>query len=153
MRSLFTWIAWVLLAFAAALPGAVSPPGEWYAALSKPDWTPPGWVFPVVWTTLYICMGTGAWFVQRAGTAQCPARVALSLFIVQLALNAAWTPIFFGFGQYGLALVDIVVLWFVLAATIVLFWRVSRPAAALLLPYWAWVTFATALNAAIWSMN
>ncbi|MEX1024412.1 MAG: TspO/MBR family protein [Planctomycetota bacterium] len=153
MRSLLTWIAWVLLAFAATLPGAVSPPGEWYAALSKPDWTPAGWVFPVVWATLYVCMGTAAWLVQRAGSAQHPARGPLALFFVQLALNAAWTPIFFGLHAIFPALVVIVVLWVAILATLLAFRRVSTPAAWLFAPYLAWVSVALVLNFQIWRLN
>lgn len=136
---------------AAALIGGLGVAGTSaeYRALEQPSWAPPSWLFGPVWTVLYILIAISGWLVwRRTGWS-----TALTVFAVQLLLNAAWTPIFFGFGQYGLALVDIVVLWFVLGATIALFWRVSRPAAALLLPYWAWVTFATALNAAIWSLN
>jgi translocator protein len=102
-----------------------------------------------VWTVLYVMIAVSGWLMwRRTGWT-----TALTVYAVQLVLNAVWTPIFFGFGQYGLALVDIVVLWLLIGATIWLFRPVSRLAAALLLPYWAWVTFATALNAAIWSMN
>jgi tryptophan-rich sensory protein len=120
-----------------------------YQSLEQPSWAPPSWLFGPVWTVLYALMAVAGWLVwRRTGWS-----TALTVYAAQLVLNAAWTPIFFGFGRYGLALVDIVVLWFLIGATIVLFWRVSRLAAALLLPYWAWVTFATALNAAIWSAN
>jgi tryptophan-rich sensory protein len=102
-----------------------------------------------VWTILYAMIAVAGWLVwRRTGWS-----TALTAYAVQLGLNAIWTPIFFGAGQYGWALVDIVVLWFAIGATVALFWRESRLAAALLLPYWAWVTFATALNAAIWWAN
>jgi tryptophan-rich sensory protein len=102
-----------------------------------------------VWTVLYVLIAVSGWLVwRRTGWSR-----ALTVYAVQLALNAAWTPIFFGFGRYGLALVEIVLLWVLIGATVLLFRPVSRVAAGLLLPYWAWVTFATALNAAIWLAN
>jgi tryptophan-rich sensory protein len=102
-----------------------------------------------VWTTLYAMIAIAGWLAwRRAGFGP-----ALTTYAVQLGLNAIWTPLFFGAGQYGLALVDIVVLWILIGATVALFWRISRAAALLLVPYWAWVTFATALNAAIWWLN
>src|SRR5918998_704717 len=136
---------------AAALLGVLGVTGTSaeYQSLQQPPWAPPSWLFGPVWTVLYAMIAVAGWLVwRRTGWT-----TALTVYAAQLVLNAAWTPIFFGFGRYGLALVDIVVLWFLIGATIVLFWRVSRLAAALLLPYWAWVTFATALNAAIWSAN
>jgi len=153
MRSFLAWIGWVLFSFAAALPGPIAPPGDWYQSLAKPDWTPPGWVFPVVWTTLYAMMGTAAWLVWRRRTAEDRARVALSLFVIQLALNAAWTPMFFGAEQILAALIIIVALWFAILATMLAFRKVSGAAALLLLPYLAWVTIAAILNFEIWRMN
>lgn len=154
MRGFLTWLGWVLLSFAATLPGAASPPDEWYQALAKPDWTPAGWVFPVVWTTLYVLMGTAAWVVWRkAREGGGSARGPLALFFLQLALNAAWTPTFFGAHRILAALVVIVVLWLAILATILAFRRVSAPAALLLAPYLVWVSVATALNFQIWRLN
>jgi benzodiazapine receptor len=136
---------------AAALIGGLGVAGTAaeYGSLDQPSWAPPSWLFGPVWTVLYVLIAVSGWLVwRRTGWS-----TALTVYAAQLVLNAAWTPIFFGFGRYGLALADIIVLWFLIGATVVLFWRVSRLAAALLLPYWAWVTFATALNAAIWSAN
>jgi tryptophan-rich sensory protein len=140
----------VAVAVAALIGGlGVAGTSAEYQSLEQPSWAPPSWLFGPVWTTLYAMMAVAGWLVwRRTGWS-----AALTVYAAQLVLNAAWTPIFFGFGRYGLALADIVVLWFLIGATIALFWRVSRPAAALLVPYWAWVTFATALNAAIWSAN
>ena len=95
-------------------------------------------------------IAVAGWLVWRRTGSWTP---ALTAYAIQLVLNAVWTPIFFGFGQYGLALADIVAMWIAIGVTVVLFWRISRPAALLLLPYWAWVTFATALNAWIWNAN
>lgn len=124
----------------------------WYPTLAKPPWNPPAWVFGPVWTVLYVSMAVAAWLVwRRAGWRRAPG--ALGLFAAQLALNAAWSPLFFGFRSPGAALVDIVLLWLAIAVTVVAFSRIVPLAGALLVPYWLWVSFATALNAAIWRLN
>ena len=124
----------------------------WYPTLAKPAWNPPPWVFGPVWTVLYLTMATAAWLVWRkAGFSE--AAGPLGIFAVQLALNALWSPLFFGLESPGAALVDIVALWLAVAATLISFRRVVPLAGALLVPYWLWVTFATALNLAIWRMN
>lgn len=135
-----------------AASGLATPPGDWYASLAKPGWTPPPWVFGPAWTVLYLLMAVVGWILWR-GRAQPEARRALACFAVQLALNFAWTPAFFGLRSPGLALVIIVALLAAIAAAIVASWRASRAAAWLLVPYLAWVGFATALNAAIWRLN
>ena len=135
----------------AALIGVLGVAGttDEYQSLQQPAWAPPSWLFGPVWTVLYVMIAVSGWLVwRRTGWT-----TALTVYAAQLALNAAWTPIFFGFGQYGLALVDIAVLWLLIGATIWLFRPVSRPAPLLLVPYWLWVTFATALNFAIWHAN
>lgn len=148
-RSVLALVGWVALCYSAALSGIVFMPGEWYAGLNKPAWNPPNWIFGPVWTTLYILMGVSAWLVwQRANS-----RPALSMFLVQLALNALWTPVFFGLKQPGAAFAVILAMWSAIAATIALFWNRCRTGAALLVPYLAWVSFATALNFAIWRLN
>jgi benzodiazapine receptor len=125
---------------------------EWYPTLAKPAWTPPSWVFGPVWTLLYALMAVAAWLVwRRAGLRG--GRVPLGLFAAQLVLNAAWSGLFFALRNPAAALVDIVALWVLIAATVAAFARVSRTAALLLVPYLLWVTFAAALNAAIWTMN
>src|SRR6187455_3253523 len=122
------------LSFGAASLGGLFMPDEWYATLKKPSWNPPGWIFGPVWTVLYTMMAVAAWLVwQRGGfVAQ---RRSLGLFLVQLALNAAWTPLFFGLHRPGLAFAEIVCLWLAIAATLVAFRPVSRVAAWLLVPY------------------
>ena len=135
-----------------AASGLATPPGEWYASLAKPAWTPPGWVFGPAWTLLYMLMALAAWQVWRRRSAT-DVRMPLALFAMQLALNLAWTPIFFGMQRPGLALVEIVLMLAVILATTASFLRVSRTATLLMLPYCAWVSFATALNWAIWRMN
>jgi tryptophan-rich sensory protein len=123
----------------------------WYRTLSRPDWTPPDWLFGPVWTVLYLAMAVAAWMVWRRGTPA--ATAALSAFAVQLALNVAWSGLFFGLRSPAAGMVDIVLLWLAIAATIGCFLRVSVPAGLIMLPYLGWVTFAAALNFAIWRMN
>ena len=145
-------LGWIAVTFLAAAVGSQFMPGEWYASLEKPAWNPPSWVFGPVWTTLYLLMAIAAWLVWRAyGFAG--ARAALTLYLVQLAANAAWSWLFFGRQDIGLALADIVVLWVLIALTIAHFHRHHRTAALLLLPYLLWVSFATALNFALWRLN
>jgi translocator protein len=142
---------WIGLSFVPALVGAPFPAPEWYRRLHKPAWSPPPWLFGPVWTVLYALMGVAASLVA-AGDAR-GRTGALRLFGVQLALNGAWTPIFFGLRRPGVALVEIVATWCAIVATTVAFMRQRRLAGVLLLPYLAWVSFATALNAAIWRRN
>jgi tryptophan-rich sensory protein len=123
-----------------------------FDALRKPPGTPPPAVFGPAWTVLYLLMGVAAWLVWREGLTRKTA-LALGLFAAQLALNFAWSLIFFGQQRVGVALVEIAVLWLLILATIVAFWRVRPAAGALLLPYLAWVSFATYLNAGIWRLN
>lgn len=126
--------------------------GDWYVTLNKPCWNPPKWLFGPVWTTLYIMMAVAAWLVWRKnGLAE--AWLPLLLFAVQLFLNAAWSALFFGMRNPAIAFADIVLLWIAILATIIAFGRVSNPAALLLFPYLAWVSFATALNWSIWRLN
>jgi tryptophan-rich sensory protein len=124
----------------------------WYQTLNKPAFTPPDGVFAPVWTVLYAAMAVAGWRVWRkAGFAG--GRNALTLFAIQLLLNGAWSFLFFGAHEIGIALVDIVVLWLVIAATTVAFWRIDRIAGLLFLPYLLWVGYAAALNAGIWLLN
>ncbi|SCL41596.1 TspO and MBR related proteins [Micromonospora pallida] len=147
---------WALLGFGTVVVVAagigvlgVSDTSAEYASLRRPAWAPPSWLFGPVWSVLYAMIAVAGWLVwRRVGLGP-----AIGVWTAQLALNAAWTPIFFGAGRYGLALVDVVVLWLLIGFTVVLFRRVSRPATLLMLPYWAWVAFAALLNLAIWQLN
>ncbi len=138
---------------AGAIPG-------WYSEIVKPSWNPPSWLFGPVWTTLYIAMGLAAWRIWSLGTASdasptlnARVRSALLVYGIQLLLNGIWTPVFFGLKRVDLALVIIVLMLAAIVETVRRFNRLDRPAAALLLPYLAWVTFATVLNASIWLLN
>lgn len=122
---------------------------EWYPTLAKPSWTPPPWLFAPVWTVLYILMGVSAWLVWKTGDAKVP----MLLFGAQLLLNLAWSFLFFGARSPGLALIDIAALWIAIAAMIFAYAFRSRLAAFLMVPYLAWVSFAMALNAAIFMLN
>ena len=139
---------------AAALGALFTGPavGTWYQQIRKPLFSPPSWVFGPVWTALYAMMAAAAWLVWRKGEAA-SRTLPLLLFGVQLTLNAAWSPIFFGLRSFGWALADIVALWLAIVATRVAFLRVSAPAGLLLVPYLAWVSFAAVLNFAIWRLN
>jgi tryptophan-rich sensory protein len=124
----------------------------WYATLRKPWWNPPNWLFGPVWTLLYCAMATAAWLVwRRSGFSG--AALPLTLFFVQLLLNAAWSGFFFALQNPPAALVNIVLLWAAIAATGVSFWNIVPTAGWLMAPYLAWVTFAAALNYAIWRLN
>jgi tryptophan-rich sensory protein len=145
-------VAFVLLCFGTAALGNSATAGavaEWYPALRKPPWTPPNWVFGPVWTVLYGMMAVAAWLVWRDGRSP----VGTSLFLLQLALNGAWSWLFFGLRRPDLGLACIVLLWLAILATIAGSWRVSRMAVILFVPYLAWVSFAAALNLAIVRLN
>ena len=155
LKPIVALCGFILLSFVAPTVSAVlsvSGPDDWYRALEKPWFNPPSWIFGPVWTVLYILMGVAAWFVWRHGSGRLLAW-ALGLFVLQLVLNAAWTPLFFGLHRPDWAFVDIILLWGVLVAALVIFYRVSGTAAALLIPYWLWVSFATVLNGTIWWLN
>jgi benzodiazapine receptor len=150
---------WLLLALWLAVVAAVALLGSsvtlpkiptWYAALAKPFFTPPNALFGPVWTVLYVMMAVAVW---RLGAASGPTRRAVALFAVQLVLNAIWSPVFFGLEAPRLGLVVIVALLVSLAATLAAFWRIDRLAAVMLVPYLAWVCYATALNLAIVVLN
>jgi translocator protein len=124
----------------------------WYESLEQPDWQPPDWLFGPVWSVLYLGIGVAAWLVWRDHGAD-EARWPLSIWGMQLALNLLWTGIFFGLKQPGIASIEIIALWVAILATIVAFWKISKLAAVILVPYLAWVTYAGALTIAIWRLN
>jgi len=124
----------------------------WYAQLRKPEWTPPNWIFGPVWITLYVLMAISAWLVWRSAEWS-SVRFALTLFFIQLVLNTLWSVVFFGLRKVGPAFGEVLLLWMMIVATTVAFLRVSLLAAWLLIPYLAWVAFASYLNFRIWQLN
>jgi tryptophan-rich sensory protein len=148
--------AFVALTFSAAGIGSAFTARSvrsWYPSLRKPPGNPPASYFGPVWTVLYFLMTIAAWNVWRLGDGWSGAAPAITIFLIQLALNAAWSAIFFGMRAPGLALIEIIFLWAAVLACIILFWRISIFSAALLLPYLAWITYTTYLNAGIWRLN
>ena len=145
-------VVWLLASFAAGAVGAVASvdAASFYAQLSKPSWAPPASVFGPVWSVLYALMGIAAWLVWRS-----PGRngMALGLFGAQLAVNALWSWMFFAWHRGALASVEVVVLVALIVATLVAFWRISRFAALLLVPYLGWVSFASVLTWTLWRSN
>ena len=142
-------IIFLVLVGVAASTGTLVQPGPWYDALAKPAWTPPGWLFGPVWLVLYVMIAVAGWLVWReAGLG-----LLIGIWGLQLVLNMAWSWIMFGQHQIGLAFADIVAMWLAIAAFIVLAWPVQQTAALLFVPYLAWVSFAAALNFAIWRLN
>jgi translocator protein len=154
LRQALALLAWLLLTFAAAAIGAIASvnAGAFYAQLSRPGWAPPGWLFAPVWSVLYALMGVAVWLVWRVHGAK-GGRTALFLYVVQLAANALWTWLFFAWHQGALAFTEVVLLWCLIVATVVSFWRFNALAAAMLMPYLAWVTFACALTFSTWKLN
>ena len=149
MRGWMSLIVFLGLVAAAAVLGGLSTPDAWFAALQKPSFNPPGWVFGPAWTLLYVLMAVAAWRVFRA----VGFGFAIGLWGVQLLVNAIWSPLFFGLHRIDLALLDIVILDVLVVATIFAFFRHDRVAGWLMMPYLAWITFATILNASIWQLN
>jgi translocator protein len=159
LRPLPSWAALVGLILLCLAVGAIGgwasagPIRDWYPSITKPGWNPPNWVFGPVWTLLYVLMAIAAWLVWKKNPQFSGVRIALNLFFLQLALNLAWTFIFFAAHSPGWALIEIAVFWLAIAATLYAFWSHSRLAGLMLAPYLAWASFAAVLNAAIWRLN
>ena len=151
-QSILGFVGWLVVCFAAAGIGSLFPIGPWYESLVKPAWNPPNWLFGPAWTLLYTLMAVAAWLVWRNHGFR-GATVPLTLFVVQLALNAGWSWLFFGLHQPGVAFAEIILLWAAILATIILFWRLKRLAGILLMPYLLWVSFAAVLNYTVWQLN
>lgn len=153
-KQFFGLIGWLLISFAASAVSAVASiqAQSFYGELTQPSWAPPGWVFGPVWTTLFALMGVAAWLVWREGGFR-KNKTSLSLFLVQLVVNALWSWLFFAWHLGAYALIDLIVLWLLIIATLVAFWRVKALAGVLLVPYLLWVSFAGFLNYAVWQLN
>lgn len=139
----------LLACLGAGATGGLFPPGPWYRQLKKPWFTPPDWVFPLTWTTLYVCMSVaGARLALSEGNG-----IAVALWSLQIAFNGLWTPVFFGLQNIRMGMAVVALLWLFVATCLVAFWPVDQIAALLFVPYLIWVTIASALNAAVWRMN
>ena len=143
------FVVFLTLAAAAMAFGAYFTPGPWYAALEKPALTPPNWLFPVVWPILYLAMAIAATLAWRKR----PQITTVAPWLVQLVLNALWSWLFFGLQRPALAFLEITLLWIAIVVNIVVFYRIHKGAAGLLMPYLAWVSFASWLNWQLWHLN
>lgn len=152
-RSWLGLLGWLALSYAAAGLGALASAqaGSFYLQLARPAWAPPAGVFGPVWTVLYGLMGVAAWWVWRSGNTH--RRMALALFVAQLAVNTLWSWLFFQWRLGGWSFAGILLLDVLVVATLAAFWRVHRAAGLLLVPYLAWIAFATALTWAVWRAN
>ncbi len=153
IRDVLLGVGCVVVCFLPGIIGSRFQPGPWYESLQKPLLTPPGWVFPVAWTILYLLMGVALFVVVRRANIVAEAPAALAIFALQLVLNGLWSWLFFGLQRPGLAFFEISVLWCLILASVVLFWRISVLAGALLIPYLVWVGFASWLNFGLWRLN
>lgn len=149
MSNAVSLIVFLGLVALAAVTGSQFMPGPWYQTLTKPWWTPPNWAFPIAWTLLYIMIAIAGWRVWKAEGIG----AALAVWAIGLVLNAAWSWIMFGRHEIGLALADLALLWVSIAVFIALALPVDRLSAYLFVPYLAWVSYAGALNFAIWRLN
>tara|TARA_B100001121_G_C18156567_1_gene374773 strand:- start:5 stop:469 length:465 start_codon:yes stop_codon:yes gene_type:complete len=143
------FLIFLLACFSAGATGGLFPPGSWYAGLKKPSWTPPNWLFPVAWTSLYVCMS----FAGARAALSPDNSLAMALWSLQIALNTLWTPVFFGLKNLKLGLIVLIALWASVATTMLALWQVDWFSGVLFFPYLVWVTVAGALNAAVWRMN
>lgn len=156
MKQILRFALAILLCQAAGIIGSfftVAAIPTWYAALNKPSFNPPAWLFGPVWICLYTLMGVAFFLIWRLGREKPGVNKALTFFAVQLILNAVWTPLFFGLKLPGLALGEIILLWVVIVLTLVKFYKLSKTAGLLLIPYILWVSFAAVLNFSLWVLN
>lgn len=152
MKKIGGILGWIIICSLPGIFGAQFEPGTWYELLQKPAWTPPNWLFPVVWPVLYILMGISAWLLWQKKKVSIYG-TEFTWFFMQLLLNALWPWIFFGMHFIATALAEIFLLWIAIAFTVLLFWSRDRLAGILLLPYLLWTSYAAALNFAIWQLN
>lgn len=139
---------------AGAVSSLVSADGmQAFSELNKPPLSPPGWLFPPVWTVLYLLMGLASWFVLKSEASEGQVRSAWTAYILQLAVNVLWAPIFFGAGLYLLSFIWLILLWGLIVAAMIRFYDIRQAAGELLLPYLLWVTFAGYLNLGVWLLN
>lgn len=156
MKNIVKLLASIVVCEGAGLIGAIfttSAIPTWYAALNKPAFTPPNWLFAPAWTTLYLLMAVAAFLVWRVGLDNEQVRGSLTTFLVQLALNILWSVVFFGLKSPLFGIIVIALLWVAILLTMLAFMKVSKAASWLMLPYLLWVTFAATLNVGVWMLN
>ncbi len=156
VKNIYKLVSAIVICQLAGIIGSlftVSSVSTWYQTLVRPALNPPSWVFGPVWITLYLLMGISLFLIWKKGWKKKNVRIAMSVFGVQLTLNALWSILFFGMQNPGLALINIALLWIGILASIILFYKISKPASYLLIPYILWVSFASYLNYAIWTLN
>ena len=147
-----TLLVFVAIAFIPSIFGAAFSPDAWYASLAKPPWNPPSWLFGPVWTALYVLIGFAGYLAWSSSNSN-RRYGAFGVYAVQLLLNGLWSPLFFGYHSPAAALLNIVALWVAIWLNMVAFYRINPAAGLLLIPYFLWVSFATVLNASIWTLN
>jgi len=156
MKKYLKLVASIVICQMAGILGAVFTSNSvdtWYSTITRPDIAPPNWIFGPVWTTLFLLMGISLYIVWNKGLQTRESKVAVSVFGLQLVLNTLWSIIFFGLHNPGLAFIEIIFLWISILASIILFYRISKVSAYLLIPYILWVSFAAFLNYNIWILN
>jgi tryptophan-rich sensory protein len=149
---IIVFLGFFLACAAAATPGLILRPGDWYRNLAKPSWCPPAWLFGPVWLVLYVSIAVAGWLIWLEAGAE-GAAPALAVYALQLVLNGLWSTVFFGLSRPGLAFIEIMGLWISILATIAIFYPIDKIAAFILIPYLVWVTFAALLNLRIWLLN
>jgi tryptophan-rich sensory protein len=156
LKEILRLIVSIIVVFIAGAIGSIFTSPQittWYAALVKPSWAPPNWVFGPVWTTLYVLIGVALFLVWREGVNRKDVKIALLVFAVQLILNILWSVIFFGFNSLLGGLLTVIILWIAILANIIVFYKVSKPAGLLLVPYIVWVSIASYLNYSVYLLN
>jgi len=145
-------IGWIFISFLPAFVGGFFKPGSWYLEIVKPEWTPPSWIFGPVWFFLYFCMGVAAFLIWESKKNK-KIKLPMTIFVLQLILNALWSWIFFGMNNLLYSIIEIIILLSMIVLTIILFYRINKKAGMILIPYLLWVGFATILNYNIWLLN
>jgi len=156
IMNIIALVIWIMISFLPGVIGSLATTPNiptWYAALNKPFFNPPAWVFGPVWTLLYLLMGVAAYLVWSKGFENNAVKLALTLFIIQLALNGLWSFLFFGQHWLLISFIEIIALWFFILLTILKFYTLSPIAGLMLIPYMLWVSFASILNFSFWWLN
>ena len=154
LRSLLGMLFFFVVTFLAATAGVITSvkAPEVYTKIVQPSWAPPAWLFGPVWSALYCMMAVAAWLVWRKRE-DFRVDLCLGVYLVHLVIQGLWSWLFFAWGRADVAMFDILLLWLMIVWMIIVFWRISRIAAVLMIPYLLWVTFASVLNGTLWFLN